>query len=48
VSGDFCSRQHRSLPPMMGRAILPLLIAFYALSAHLPALQAASQLGVRD
>ncbi len=39
MSGDFYSR-HRSLPPLEP-AILPLLIAFYALWARLPALQAA-------
>ena len=38
VSGDFYSR-HRSLPPLE-HAILPILIAFYALWARLPALQA--------
>ena len=38
VSGDFYSR-HRGLPPLEP-AILPLLIAFYALWARLPALQA--------
>ena len=38
VSGDFYSR-HRSLPPLEP-AILPLLIAVYALWARLPALQA--------
>jgi hypothetical protein len=38
VSGDFYSRQ-RSLPPFEP-AILPLLIAFYALWARLPALRA--------
>jgi hypothetical protein len=38
VSGDFYSR-HRSLPPFEP-VILPLLIAFYALWARLPALQA--------
>ena len=38
VSGDFYSR-HCSLPPLEP-AILPLLIAFYALWARLPALQA--------
>jgi hypothetical protein len=37
VSGDFYSR-HRTLPPLEP-AILPLLIAFYALWARLPALQ---------
>jgi hypothetical protein len=39
VSGDFYSR-HRGLAPLEP-AILPLLIAFYALWARLPALQAA-------
>jgi hypothetical protein len=39
VSGDFYSR-HRSLPPLEP-AILPLLIAFYALWACFAALQAA-------
>jgi hypothetical protein len=38
VSGDFYSR-HRNLPPIEP-AILPLLVAFYALWARLPALQA--------
>jgi hypothetical protein len=38
VSGDFYSR-HRGLPPLEP-AILPLLIAFFALWARLPALQA--------
>jgi hypothetical protein len=38
VSGDFYSR-HRNLPPLEP-AILPLLIAFYALWARLPVLQA--------
>jgi hypothetical protein len=38
VSGDFYSR-HRTLPPLEP-TILPLLIAFYALWARLPALQA--------
>jgi hypothetical protein len=37
VSGDFYSR-HRDLPPLEP-AILPLLIAFYALWARLPGLQ---------